>query len=526
MPPKMKKKRTFFDVEENPNQQQLEQYHNKKTQIKLEFTITGIQSGHRYQIHTTFIELNDKFLTEAVNSHGNIITFNKCKLCDFYFEKEQIINITLIKDSMSEGFISIPLGQIVGSSKKPFESPIGKNGTKIIITTEEIMDSKSYLDVQFDVQRVSLIDFNKPKYRFYYVITSNERKVYSSESLSWYGRFEPVKIPVALIQNGFTITFLDNNNNCLGFTNQNLDTIVKLKDQFLLSLMINGKKLNIVNRAVLIKNISFIDYIRKGVTIKLNIGIDYTSTNRPPNDPLSYHYLEGENDYEQAIKACGIIIAYYDYNQLFPVYGYGAIIENQQIPNMCFNVNLKNNPEIYTIDNVIKEYHNSFKHLILAGPSNFSPLINHVLINIKRENNPLKYHILLILTDGIINDMFDTIDSLVEGSFLPLSVIIIGIGNNNFKDMEQLDGDQFPLINSRGVKRMRDHVHFVPFNKYKYNPKLLAEKVLEEIPRQIIEYYTMNNITPDNLESAQIISQSNYNNNNYVPNSVNKYAKN
>ena len=92
--------------------------------------------------------------------------------------------------------------------------------------------------------------------------------------------------------------------------------------------------------------------------------------------------------------------------------------------------------------------------------------------------------------------------------------------------MEQLDGDQFPLINSRGVKRMRDHVHFVPFNKYKYNPKLLAEKVLEEIPRQIIEYYTMNNITPDNLESAQIISQSNYNNNNYVPNSGNNYVKN
>ena len=39
-----------------------------------------------------------------------------------------------------------------------------------------------------------------------------------------------------------------------------------------------------------------------------------------------------------------------------------------------------------------------------------------------------EYHILLILTDGIINDMRQSIDALVGASKLPLSVIIVGIG--------------------------------------------------------------------------------------------------
>ena len=52
-----------------------------------------------------------------------------------------------------------------------------------------------------------------------------------------------------------------------------------------------------------------------------------------------------------------------------------------------------------------------------------------------------------------------------------------------------------------------------PFNKYKHNPKELAAQVLEEIPTQIMEYYTMNNIYPENLAKEQInVNQYNANN--------------
>ena len=41
--------------------------------------------------------------------------------------------------------------------------------------------------------------------------------------------------------------------------------------------------------------------------------------------------------------------------------------------------------------------------------------------------------------------MVDTKDELVEASFLPISVIIIGIGDNDFSSMVELDMDYEPL---------------------------------------------------------------------------------
>ena len=58
------------------------------------------------------------------------------------------------------------------------------------------------------------------------------------------------------------------------------------------------------------------------------------------------------------------------------------------------------------------------------------------------------YYILLILTDGIIHDMRQTIDAIIDSYKLPLSIIIIGVGGANFKDMEILDADDIKLFSS------------------------------------------------------------------------------
>lgn len=39
------------------------------------------------------------------------------------------------------------------------------------------------------------------------------------------------------------------------------------------------------------------------------------------------------------------------------------------------------------------------------------------------------YHILLILTDGEIHDMEETKNIIIKASSLPLSIIIVGVGN-------------------------------------------------------------------------------------------------
>jgi hypothetical protein len=102
------------------------------------------------------------------------------------------------------------------------------------------------------------------------------------------------------------------------------------------------------------------------------------------------------------------------------------------------------------------------------------------------------------LTDGVINDIQKTIDEIVRGSDLPLSIIIVGVGSADFDQMVQLDGDVTPLF-SQGLNRYRnrDIVQFVPFRNLNGNPMALAKEVLAEMPRQMTDYFVQKNIKPN-----------------------------
>jgi hypothetical protein len=255
----------------------------------------------------------------------------------------------------------------------------------------------------------------------------------------------------------------------------------------------------VISKSRITKNYTFVDYLKAGIEIGLTVAIDFTRSNGDPTNPASLHYIYGNrpSQYERAIKSCGDIVGYYDFDQLYPCFGFGAKINN--VPKLLFNLNFKQDPNVAYIDGIIEEYHNAIKKVQLWGPTNFAPIIREMNNIIKEQRHKLKYHILMILTDGIIDDIDDTIDELVEGSFLPLSVIIIGIGNADFSNMIILDADDSPLVNSRGVKAVRDLVQFVPFLKYENYPENLAMEVLEEVPRQIVDYYEQNNIDPISL---------------------------
>lgn len=63
--------------------------------------------------------------------------------------------------------------------------------------------------------------------------------------------------------------------------------------------------------------------------------------------------------------------------------------------------------------------------------------------------------------------MSDTREAIVRASHLPMSVIIVGVGNADFTDMQILDGDDGVLRSPRGEPALRDIVQFVPFRELK-----------------------------------------------------------
>jgi vacuolar-type H+-ATPase subunit F/Vma7 len=54
---------------------------------------------------------------------------------------------------------------------------------------------------------------------------------------------------------------------------------------------------------------------------------------------------------------------------------------------------------------------------------------------------------MVIITDGDIHDMKETVDAIVDLSRFPVSIIIIGVGDEEFEKMKFLDSDYKILRN-------------------------------------------------------------------------------
>lgn len=112
------------------------------------------------------------------------------------------------------------------------------------------------------------------------------------------------------------------------------------------------------------------------------------------------------------------------------------------------------------------------------------------------------------MTDGIIHDMSAVKKLIVESSGMPTSIIIVGIGNEDFEMMEDLDCDNKLLVDDDNIKAKRDIVQFVKFNDA-IKKGDLAEQVLKEIPSQLCQYMANKEIEfdPTNQNRAKYDEQ-------------------
>ncbi|KAF5915110.1 hypothetical protein HPG69_013380 [Diceros bicornis minor] len=117
---------------------------------------------------------------------------------------------------------------------------------------------------------------------------------------------------------------------------------------------------------------------------------------------------------------------------------------------------------------MVEAYQNCLPRVQLYSPTNVAPIISKVArmaVAEEHTGEASQYYILLILTDGVVTDMADMREAIVHASHLPMSIIIVGVGNADFTDMHVLDGDDGVLCSPRGEPALRDIVRFVPFRK-------------------------------------------------------------
>ena len=252
------------------------------------------------------------------------------------------------------------------------------------------------------------------------------------------------------------------------------------------------------------KEISFLDYIQGGTSINFSVAIDFTASNGNPVDPRSLHYIAPgqENQYVTAIKSVGTIIEDYDTDKMFPALGFGARVPPMQQVSHEFFLNLTDNPYCRGMDGLLEAYQKAIHSVSLYGPTNFAPVIRHVAKFAKAYQDGAQYFILLIITDGEITDTEATMIAIVEASRLPMSIIIVGVGDEDFLAMKALDSDD-GLLRIGKLRAARDIVQFVELRKFVgpggvWDKALLAKEVLAEVPRQLTTWASNNGVKPPN----------------------------
>ncbi|CAL9214222.1 unnamed protein product [Arabidopsis halleri] len=247
---------------------------------------------------------------------------------------------------------------------------------------------------------------------------------------------------------------------------------------------------------------SFLDYISSGFELNFMVAVDFTASNGDPRTPSSLHYIDPSgrlNSYQQAILEVGEVIQFYDSDKRFPAWGFGGRTSDGSVSH-AFNLNgASYGDEVVGVEGIMAAYASALRNVALAGPTLFSHVVDkaaHTASESLSQNSP-KYFVLLIITDGVLTDMAGTIDALVRASDLPLSVLIVGVGNTDFKQMEMLDADNGRrLESSTGRIATRDIVQFVPMKDIHSGQVSVVQALLEELPGQFLSYVRSRKINP------------------------------
>ncbi|XP_073336414.1 copine-8 [Pagrus major] len=465
-------------------------------------------------------------------------------ILDYFFEERQNLRFDLYDvDSKSAnlskhdflGQAYCTLGEVVGSlgsrSEKPLGGIQGKKCGTIIVKAEELNNCRESVMMQFCGNKLDKKDFFGKSDPFLVFYRSNEDGTFTichkTEVVK--NTLNPVwqafKIPVRALCNGdYDRTIKvevydwdrDGSHDFIGEFSTSYRELSRGQSQFNVYEVVNlkkkGKKKKYLNSGTVTLlsflvdiEVTFLDYIKGGTQINFTVAIDFTASNGNPAQPTSLHYMSPYqlNAYAMALKAVGEIIQDYDSDKMFPALGFGAKLppDGRISHEFALNGNPQN-PYCAGIDGVMEAYYQSLKSVQLYGPTNFSPVINHVARYAASVKDGSQYFVLLIITDGVISDMAQAKESIVNASCLPMSIIIVGVGPAEFDAMVELDGDEV-RISSRGRYAERDIVQFVPFRDYIdrtgnhiLSMARLAKDVLAEIPDQFLSYMRTRGIKP------------------------------
>ncbi|XP_021360140.1 copine-3-like isoform X2 [Mizuhopecten yessoensis] len=250
---------------------------------------------------------------------------------------------------------------------------------------------------------------------------------------------------------------------------------------------------------------SLIDYLRGGLHLNLMIAIDFTASNGSLNDIHSLHNIRDldANPYLHTLETIGRVISDFNFDRKLALYGFGAKWNDKEYPSHCFPLSGdKTAPYMRDIEDVIQKYKEILPVLTFSGPTMLAPIIDRA-VALEESQNTSKEHqvytVLLVITDGVINDMNNVMKRLIEKSHRALSVVFVGVGPADFSLMEHFsDNTGFLKLEKTGRLSERQNTHFLPYRKDVEEPErdmMMKRDVMTVLSKHVLQFYK--NVEPN-----------------------------
>jgi copine 1/2/3 len=454
---------------------------------------------------------------------------------------EDLRYATDLKEHDYLGGCMFTLGQLMGAKGCTIAKRLGHGKSFMVITGNEIIDTREVLEFRFSCQdlvkqrslvdQTKVLDTSNPYFRLEKLNKDDQswEVVWKSEVVkdSLNPTWREARLPLQLLcnddqDNPLKITIWDyekhsKDHDHLGFVESTVRELVSRAQDGVTVFMVmrekkkifGGSKLKRVGLLKVLKsNVieipSMFEYLSGGCSLDVMLAIDCTLANGELKNEKSLHFSASRwlNDYQAGIQKLGMIVENFARGRHSSMWGFGLVVgeDVKQVKTielledkMCLSKEMLQAYDKHIIED------SNFE--LGPGPAQIRPVIHKAMFRaISASQRRQCYNVLIVFTAGDIVDLQDSIDLICTAAEdAPLSIVIIGVGNRDFSEIEKLCGEydqKGKLRDSRGVPIARDILQFVSFKRFSGNASAVISEALKDIPEQFVEFFSNNGTKP------------------------------
>ena len=248
------------------------------------------------------------------------------------------------------------------------------------------------------------------------------------------------------------------------------------------------------------KKFTFFDYLKAGIKFNSFIIIDFTEKNLHTYDLENNQFLQVIVGFRETLV---------EYVKSFKVYGYGASLKDDfDNDKKYFNLSMQENPELVGFTRIKEKYFDCLDKINYEKKGYLSKVFDNIKKEILDKYSPDIYNIIFLLIHNkpSKDDIQNSIDFMIEKTNLPLSIVVILIGDKSddeIKEIRTIFSNKHKM-SSNSIERTRNNISFFTMKSCNFNNEILKNKCLREIPEQALNYYQNNFASPEDIRKQNL----------------------